>query len=288
MKPVLHARKARTGEWWEIKACVTADYQLVPATYDAKSCDAILATTRHHTICDAAEEKEERPILWVTSGDLRPSGGFGDSIAPKWAVYGIPLPVEAIQQFYNAFQALKDPMEVIIAYHGTDAKNHAAICAEGLKETFGMMGHAVYLGSFYKACRYAKFTQDYEPRKQGIVFRCCISTKEFGLLKPIADGSAKPCPCSRCRPVSDRAQAQVADHAALWKQSFDAILVPVEATRYGNSNYVIRNEEYAVKRHCVSIMDARFLDMSSMLDAPYKPLQRDQTILFQLPNDSKD
>lgn len=61
-----------------------------------------------------------------------------------------------------------------VAYHGTDGMFLSKIQDQGLKEGVGMMGPAVYVGNFRKACRFAALTQDYKRRKRPILLRLLI------------------------------------------------------------------------------------------------------------------
>jgi hypothetical protein len=58
----------------------------------------------------------------------------------------------------------------IIVYHGTAKDNVKMISKEGLKPSMGMLGHAIYLGSFWKAYRYAIMNVDFALRP-GALFR---------------------------------------------------------------------------------------------------------------------
>ena len=100
--------------------------------------------------------------IWLSKGDSISYGGT----PPK--VYGISLSSCLI----SILELLESPFRVM--YHGTDEINYQNICEKKLLPTLGQLGFGVYVGTFWKACRFACRTQDYTLRENPLVFRLYV------------------------------------------------------------------------------------------------------------------
>lgn len=181
---------------------------------------------------------------WAVYLDLVPKGGpLGPSVA---TYYGLPVDSRLHLVLQNAMRPIYASVaslwphvsyaaEPFVTYHGTARSAVKTILQEGLKPSFGMLGTAVYLGSFWKSFRFATLTQDYK-RRPGAILRIYAFWR-FPYLKTL--GISDRCKCSRCgAPVPD-AVAKLCDHNAVWSAFAKAVIVwPVVGGP-------IKNEEYA-------------------------------------------
>ena len=135
--------------------------------------------------------------VWVVPADARAAGGLPDfGIRERRCVFGIHILyteefLAAVCAHFPSAAAL--PTHVL--YHGTAAEAWEGICASGLEPTFGMLGTGVYMGTFWKATRFAALTQSYQPRKDGIILRayvplaythlttCCFAPRMIALVR---------------------------------------------------------------------------------------------------------
>jgi len=168
---------------------------------------------------------------WCAFHDLAHQGG---PIGPAKATYfGIPIEMTLdhtlvfaladIYAWYNSNVASVDILnEPRVVYHGTARDTVKAIVSEGLKPTFGMVGLAVYFGTFWKAFRFATRTQDYEKRP-GAILRYYTFWRRVHYKLP----SDTPCACEKCQKLikkrcskdereKNRRMAIFADHNRTW------------------------------------------------------------------------
>lgn len=156
--------------------------------------------------------------IWICFGDTVRRGGLS-------SVYGISLgpsvlsACKSIDKICEFMGCTKGPM---VVYHGTHKDSMASILHEGLKASFGMLGTAVYLGSFWKAFRFATLTQDYKKRPGAI----CRYYAFWPTL--VIRETYGPCACC-ASPVSD--------HTSVWKTIASAVFV--------KPGKHIKNEEFA-------------------------------------------
>jgi hypothetical protein len=110
----------------------------------------------------------------------------------------------------------------MVVYHGTHKDSMASILHEGLKASFGMLGTAVYLGSFWKAFRFQALTQDYKNDLELFA--------DITLFWPTLVIRETYGPCACCA-------SPVSDHTSVWKTIASAVFV--------KPGKHIKNEEFA-------------------------------------------
>ena len=181
---------------------------------------------------------------WAVYLDLVPKGGpLGPAVANY---YGLPVDPKLHLLLYTAMRDVYATVatlwpqvsyasEPFVVYHGTARAAVKTILQEGLKPSFGMLGTAVYVGSFWKSFRFATLTQDYK-RRPGAILRLYAFWR-FPYLKTLAISDR--CKCARCGPPVPDSVAKLCDHAAGWSALSKAVMVfPVPGGP-------IKNEEYA-------------------------------------------
>jgi hypothetical protein len=129
-------------------------------------------------------------------------------------------------------------------YHGTAECNVDTIKASGLQPHAGMLGFGVYLGTFWKATRYACLTQSYKPQS-GSVFRVFAFPTNLIELP-----STWKCDCGCLTP-------EIADHKGALKH--DIHLSQSHLKRDGR----VKNEEWVIKgktyiQQCARINESTF------------------------------
>ena len=197
--------------------------------------------------------------VWCAYSDVVPKGGpIGQSLA---VVFGVPVDPAVFMVLYNGHanvQALvKANVSIVgtytepcVVYHGTARANAKSITSSGLQPSQGMLGNAVYFGSFWKAMRFAVMTQDYAKR-DGAIFRC-YGFWSRPYFKTMAVGG--PCPCAECAPrlasPTGLKMALLADHGGLWQRFADVAFVVPEV------DGPIKNEECAATDASNVILDS--------------------------------
>lgn len=210
----------------------------------------------------------ERCGIWLCGGDAEERGGVPKLGVPATAsVFGIPLS----SRLREALQKL--PCTLRVVYHGTGEENFASICATGLLTTFGQLGTGVYLGSFWKACRFAGRDQDYKYRPRPLVLRVLVH-KVAEVVYPKQPKS--PCICPLCKDkTADRASACA--HTVTWTGGSCGTL---EIGCFEDGGWITKNEEWVYSpSDIVRLGEAVRLDKSSIAGPHYDPLQRDIRIV---------
>jgi len=174
---------------------------------------------------------------WVTYNDTFPKGGpLGPYVA---SFFGLPIDNTVHRILYKwtlrdiyTFVDLNVEQDPTVVYHGTAKENVPSILSNGLKPSFGMLGHAIYYGSFWKAFRFATLTQDYRRRTGGIMRIYAFWNSTYILTK-----HSGPCTCDSCQ--KSGLGILLTDHKALWSLFGDSVLA------YPFEGGPIKNEEYA-------------------------------------------
>ena len=219
------------------------------------------------------------PVVWLFDGDMIPTGEFiPENIAGVANYYGRKIEVldaslrDAINLYF--FAQTNDVM-----YHGTAGDNINSILVEGFKPTQGMLGHGVYFGSFWKACRFACRDQHYNFRDVGTVIRCVLPKQSYKL--------PSPCGCISCIENFHETSPRrlVCDHISSWKSLglcgayAPAAVESCGTKRDGSSIYTLKNDEWCVDdKHCGEILDIKSVDMSTVDGPHYNPLQRNISV----------
>lgn len=199
---------------------------------------------------------------WLSYHDVVPKGG---PIGPSASVYyGVPIEPDLYRILYHGMPMVYQSFasvwpvaftEPFVVYHGTSKDSIKSILTSGLRPTQGMLGTAIYFGSFWKAFRFATMTQEYIKRP-GAIFRA-YAFWSLPYFKTIKSG---PCTCGKCD------GALGVDHAGSWKSLSEAVFLVPEI---GSS---VKNEEYAC-----SSADKVLLDTIAYAEAQtehHEPLNR--------------
>ena len=201
------------------------------------------------------DKLENSQGIWIVPNDCIEKGEY------------TPGGIEGIAQFYDTVINKKDCKRVlhicdklfininfpISAYHGTEKINQSQILKNGIQESYGMLGHAVYLGTFWKACRFACFTKDYFAQP-GIVYRVLVFLKSFQEF-PFESWE---CSCDA------KCGSSISDHLSTWKLSHDGAHVS-QGTQKGD----LKNEEWAVKDRVITLTH-----VAEIVPYHYNPLKR--------------
>jgi hypothetical protein len=233
--------------------------------------------------------------IWICEGDCEVLGGVNPS------VFGMPLSLEASKAFINKYEILlqqykgAQPIKKTrIAYHGTSFENYLGICAQGLKCSYGMLGTGVYLGSFWKASRFAARDQHYKFRETPSVLRVVWLCEDEDMLH--FPRKIMYCFCAECylRPE----QRSFCGHTMDWQS--DAKVFPEkmqvdrsegQGTRYwagslkpckfpDSEKWVTQNEEWVINPSCIiRLGECATLNLDSVEQTHYNPMQRNIKIL---------
>lgn len=210
--------------------------------------------------------------VWIVSDDCTPRGGFEHvSHRITFLTFDIDLSTAKDILLVDRELGFTSPLSL---YHGTDRSYVSSIIARGLSPSYGMMGRAIYLGTLWKAARFAILGQNYEKRK-GSIFRVLsfpTSTAKFPREGWI-------CRCKKC--LETQWARTIVDHEGHWQLDHDC--AHVQATRGegffadGSPKYLLKNEEWAIlpKTLCIATHCAQVEDSYG---EHYDPLQRNIVI----------
>ena len=199
--------------------------------------------------------KSEWEGFWITRNDCI-----------QKAVFGIPLHV-TVDHF--PFQSQS---KIMVGYHGTSLDAYKSIQASHLKSSFGQLGTGVYVGSFWKACRFAGRDQEYKMREDPIVFRV-LWLDDF----PITFPRLEPCLCPKCVD-KDLDKAQACFHTKVWNgMESSGFLMP---GKYQDGKWRTKNEEWVLNpSKILRLGEAVRLDKSTIDGPAYNPYQRNIEIM---------
>lgn len=186
---------------------------------------------------------------WIAYYDTVPCFGL-----PRVSsFFGVPIHDNVYALLYNGIRAIYKEVpwpdclesnDPYVVYHGTSREAVKSILAEELRSTWGMLGQAIYFGSFWKAFRFATLTQDYKKRR-GAILRCYA----FWNRVHIRNDSSCPCVCDKCIQKNTDVVDSIPDHLETWHELADAVL----AWPNGKS---LKNEEWATKDMSCIIIDS--------------------------------
>ena len=203
--------------------------------------------------------------IWITKSDAVARGNT------QPCVFGIPLTSRVIEALL-----LFPSSNVHVAYHGTSLEAWKSIASsKTLRASEGQMGIGVYLGSFWKACRFALRDQAYAWRPSNRVMRVLFYAKHFDLYpKP-----SRWCTCSKYCTGKTVEKASACDHLRDWQaDAYDAATLQVG--QFTDGTWITRNEEWVVKpQNILRLGEAVSIDQSSACQSHYDPLQRDLKIV---------
>jgi hypothetical protein len=224
--------------------------------------------------------------IWVIKNDFEKKGGFGDLMNGIAQFMSVPIDdfslllinktysclFEHFKKFYTTF------INPISLYHGTSLENIKNIKEHGLQVSKdGMLGSAIYFGTFWKACRFSSKTQDYKDIDNGCIIRTIVLT-EFIQIVPRNNWK---CECKKCFELGTNAWGvDICDHDSKWKKTHDGIHAQVIPNLCIQQKCALRNEEWAVKE-TVGLILTHFaqIDNSTLPKPHYDPFWRKTKIL---------
>lgn len=207
--------------------------------------------------------------IWITKDDLKQVGNVSAT------VFGIPLHQHISWAFDVAIKQvpLESKYKIFVGYHGTGIEEYKSI--QKLKKLLpsqGQLGYGIYVGSFWKGCRFAGRNQDYEFRNCPIVLRVLW----YG-LDEITFPCTIPCACKACE--SQKLElAKACAHTMNWDTTqCYGFLKP---TQMSDQKWITKNEEWVFAPCCIlRLGDAVELNKQSIHKPDYDPWQRDIQIL---------
>jgi hypothetical protein len=266
-------------EVWTLPSCLPQKYESRVKAKKVHSAGEVMwvNSLRHAKPAFTGQAMLKGTGLWICPGDLVPLGGvspcvFGIPLDPSITFSGLELDKWAV------------PKQVRVAYHGTSRELFSKISEGGLKCTYGMLGTGVYVGSFWKACRFACRGQDYVEKPNPTVFRVLWECQEDDILKfprKFIDGY---CLCAQCYKNPD--QKAYCAHTYDWeanskhpppnplsKRPWKAgQLLPC---KYPSGKWATQNEEWVLNPSTiVALTEAVELDTRTIAGPHYDPLQR--------------
>jgi hypothetical protein len=233
--------------------------------------------------------------LWIVPADARPMGGLNDNSIPDTAsIFGLPIGHTEEQligvceagSLLNTFKPLRFGPSLVL-YHGTSAASWSSIATQGLQMTGGMLGKGVYAGSFWKATRFAARNQDYIFRNEGgVIVRMYVFAENI-VCMPAHAKAAYICNCLHCcestktTSAASLERAAQTDHESRWAidPKCEGIYLPPRRCQSDPLRWIVRNAEWCLRASAILIQDAAFVDLTSIVQDRYDPLQRTQKIL---------
>jgi len=218
--------------------CKNADRfkdRIISQTLIAEFNTTLIKVRSHGFFCDeiTSDKIKKSNGIWLVANDCVPKGeNKFENIPGRSQFYDMEIVDKDAAFITKLFdrvwpQSTSFPLSL---YHGTmKVKREGIVHSGGLEESFGMLGDAVYLGTFWKASRFAAFDKKYHPQ-EGEVYRTLVFVKEFQQF-PLEHWE-----CFCCG-------LDISDHKGIWKLLFDGAHVNV-----GNKKGDLRNEEWAVKQ----------------------------------------
>lgn len=170
--------------------------------------------------------------IWLVANDCIAKGeNVYEGIPAKAQFYDVEICEKDCDLIKKLFNKLNISMHYPLSlYHGTKNSLRKEIVKEGLKESFGMLGDAIYVGTFWKACRFASFDKTYH-HQDGCIF------KILAFVKEIQNYPFEHWKCDCC-------SSEISDHKSIWKLIHDGAHVNI-----GKERGQLKNEEWAVKEH---------------------------------------
>jgi hypothetical protein len=277
-------------DFWELLVILEDELWILPTLLPSKYESRIKAKNQRgqHTIVWVDSTRHAKPAftcqkivkggMWICQGDLVAFGG----VSP--CVFGIPLHPSITFEGLELEQWALSKKHVRVAYHGTSRELFSTISESGLKCTFGMLGTGVYVGSFWKACRFACRGQDYVEKLHPTVFRVVWECAEDDILKfprKFIDGF---CLCAQCFGNPD--QKSYCAHTADWEASSKhppqkpLYKGPWKAgqlfpCKYPSGKWATQNEEWVLNPSLiVALTEAVQINTTTVSGPHYDPIQR--------------
>lgn len=293
----------RFNTLWEFFVLLTHEGFSLPSEIPSQYQNRITYSNQEKTWClikSAPHEVSTRTSklflqksgIWICEGDCESFGG----ISP--CVFGIPLTEKTLTTFETHRSELHHYLQSKlqcawitsrVSYHGTSHEHYLGICAQGFKSSFGMLGTGVYLGSFWKACRFAARDQEYKFRDTPTVIRIVWTCKSEDILH--FPRKIMYCLCSECylRQEQKSFCGHTLDwqtHAKVYPEKTPREYVEGQDKRYyagylkpckfpNSEKFITQNEEWVVNPSCIHrIAESVVLNLDSVEKPFYNPLQR--------------
>jgi len=211
--------------------------------------------------------------MWITEDDTRPRGNVSAR------VFGIPLSASVCSGWLAipTVVSKSGPWRVCVGYHGTDASVLPSIFTHSLSPSLGQLGMGVYVGSFWKACRFAVRDQEYAFRKDPVVIRVlwlCDTQKQLVFPRK------SPCRCaSFCARKSDE-KRRACGHDIFWptQDVWQSGFLP--PCQFSDGKWITRNEEWVMPSSALErLQQVVRIDLASVNGPHYDPEQRNIEIL---------
>jgi hypothetical protein len=230
-------------------------------------------STPFDTITPACRVSFEAHGMWITEDDTVPKGNVDAR------VFGIPLSSDVCAAWSAVpVEASKaGAWRVRVGYHGTDVSALPSICTNSLKPSLGQLGFGVYVGSFWKACRFAVRDQDYSFRSNPVVVRVlwlCNTQKQ--LVFP----QKSPCPCSTFCALKSEEKRRACGHELHWlteERWQNGFLPP---SQFSDGKWITRNEEWVMPTSALErLQQVVRINVESVNGPNYDPEQRNIEII---------
>jgi len=250
--------------------------------------------------------------VWAVYQDTLPQGGpIGEY---QSAMFGIPIDpclhrlIEPILQHVYDFAHQVWPElhfgpinQPRVVYHGSSKANAQTILQNGLQPSYGMLGTAIYYSHFWKARRYAIWSQKYQERIgtvfrvyafwPNVLFRCFTSElSPLMSMSNICNASSNTlnisvspshrCACKTCVSLPKVTSQQLfeADHLQTWSNCAPVVHVWPSFAGDKKAQGCLSNEEYAACSNEYSFIDSCATCSKSKDESVYLPLARSCTI----------
>lgn len=162
----------------------------------------------------------------------------------------------------NCYDKFEHPLSL---YHGTSS-DLLQSCTVNLNPSDGMLGYGIYLGTFWKASRFATRDQNHTIRNGSILRYIVFPTQiiEFPRINWI-------CHCLKCK--NNNWASNVSDHETKWKLIGDAAhALPTKGLNEGSNKWVLKNEEWCV--NCPILLTHTANINLNTIEPHYDPYQR--------------
>jgi hypothetical protein len=196
--------------------------------------------------------------IWITQQDTRPLGGVDAT------VFGVPLHAEIHEAFDKICAHFRHLPRVFVGYHGTSMDAWQKIRSTTLLPSRGQLGTGIYVGSFWKACRFAIRDQHYALRTNPVVMRVLWTADSIMPFPSVV------CTCSECI-LKTEEKAAVCCHEKTWTHLDAGFLKPY---KFSDGKWATRNEEWVLSPSCLLKMSLAVGIDTSNIEKHYDPLQR--------------
>lgn len=212
--------------------------------------------------------------IWITKDDYTAKGNVNPT------VFGLSLHEHIRWAFDIAYaqSQFQSDSKVYVGYHGTSFQAYKSIQKENqLKPSFGQLGNGVYVGSFWKACRFAGRNQDYELREHPVVLRVlCLGKPPKQIIFPCTQA----CTCTIWCSSAKTEMALACAHEKDWNTENDGSFGFLKPTQMSDGKWITKNEEYIFPSSSVlRLAEAVSLNKESIYKPHYDPWQRNIKII---------